>query len=321
MCLLIHQPRGVTFSKKDLKDFLSFNQDGFGMAYPQDGRLNIVKVVDDDRQAIDAYFTCMAGRPGLLHFRMATHGDKTAQNCHPFRLTDEIAMAHNGILSIDADAEKGWSDTRLFAEHVLKPMAMADPDALFHADVLELLGGMIGPSNRLMFIRADGATSIVNKSAGVVYKRAWLSNTYAWSSPDNEEAWWRKSAYANGYEWEGKGKEVQTGRNVLPVKLTVITGGGNANEEVVSPTPREADDAPDLSDDFLRAVEDVSVAWFGLGFQGVREWITRNSETAIMLITEWYAVTADQALATVTSNPQLATQWLCEIVSDDPAFT
>jgi len=36
----------------------------------------------------------------IIHYRMKTHGDIDMDNCHPSRVTDDIWMAHNGILSM-----------------------------------------------------------------------------------------------------------------------------------------------------------------------------------------------------------------------------
>jgi len=336
MCLLIHQPKGTTFSKKEIKDFLDYNQDGFGFAYAEGGRLNVVKVVDDTRMAIDAYFACIAGKSAMIHFRMATHGDKTSVNCHPFLLTPEIAMAHNGILDIDADTEKGHSDTRIFAETILRPIALADPDALFTERMAEILGGLIGSSNRLMFIRADGKTNIVNRSGGVMHKRAWMSNTYAWSSP--EKTMWNDyaySGYGKRHDWDRNDEKivsvaVKNGVIHTPHKVGEDAAGnpidhaGKIITDGALPTWEEGDaiekdDAP-ASDIYIETLDDVAHAWYGMGFGGVQTWLRHNPDAAILVLMEGYDLTEEQATSQVQSNPAVAAQWLADLVSDDPCF-
>ena len=91
MCLLIAQPRGVTFSKKDIKDYLSYNADGFGACVVTDGKLEVLRIMDDPAAVLTTYYAKLAGRKAMLHFRMATHGTRGLENCHPFLLTPEIA--------------------------------------------------------------------------------------------------------------------------------------------------------------------------------------------------------------------------------------
>lgn len=319
MCLLIAQPRGVTFSKADLRDYLSYNGDGFGMCVPVAGKLEIVRIVGDPKAAIAAYYALAAGKKAMLHFRMATHGTKGVENCHPFLLTPDIACAHNGILDIEADSDKGASDTRLFCDNILAPIARDNPDALFTADMRAILSGIIGESNRLMFMRADGKVSIVNEASGVVHRKAWLSNTYAWSAPGNKRRWLSYDDADYGEWWKG---ELQTGRNVrhtasataqLVGAITPDAAQDNllAHRAVASAEDGEYGDALDM------IIEDVTSAWLGYGGKGVAEWLQKNMEDAASLLSAWYENTMpEQALALVTGNPERATEWLIEIASE-----
>ena len=343
MCLLIAQPKGVTFSKHDLKDFLSYNADGFGAAYSKNGALEIVRVVENPKLAISTYYDLLAGRPAMLHFRMATHGTTGVENCHPFLLTPEIAMAHNGILDIDASPDSGWSDTRLFAHHVLRPMALADRDALFTAEIAELLAGMIGPSNRLMFFRADGRTNIVNAKAGVMVKRAWLSNTYAWSSPEQTEyarfarykkdaAGWDDGDFPYQYDREGDTtrRDIPSSRNIrftpaasaklLPAvgrlaDATPIDHVGNVVEE-----PEYVGDLAVMTDEEAEAMQNVEMAWYGLGFKGVLSWVKEHTEEAALALVYSYDLTPEQALSQAMDGPDTATRWLVDVVSDGEKY-
>ena len=319
MCLLIAQPRGVTFSKADLRDYLSYNGDGFGMCVPVAGTLEIVRIVDDPKAAIAAYYALAAGKKAMLHFRMATHGTKGVENCHPFLLTPDIACAHNGILEIEADSDTGASDTRLFCDNILAPIARDNPDALFTADMRALLGSMIGESNRLMFMRADGKVSIVNEASGVVHRKAWLSNTYAWSAPGNKRRWLSDDEADYGEWWKG---ELQTGRNVqhtasVTARLVgTITPDAAQDNLLAHRAMASAEDGEDVVA-FDMIVEGVADAWFGYGGKGVAEWLQQNTEDAASLLSAWYEkTTPEQALALVTGNPERAAEWLIEIASE-----
>jgi hypothetical protein len=321
MCLLIAQPKGTTFSKHDLKDYLAYNGDGFGGCVAIDGALKIVRVVNNPALVLSSYYELFAGRKAMLHFRMATHGTTGLENCHPFLLTPDIACAHNGILDIDADEKTGASDTRLFCEHVLAPMARDNPDALFTPEVRALLASMIGESNRLMFFRADGKVSIVNEASGVTHRKAWLSNTYAWSSP--ERASWRGSEAAKRYQddeewWSTYDLPRVQGKPLALLSPEAAQDAMLANRVIASTEDADGgEDDDELSDAVAMTLEDVSSAWLGHGGTGVREWLLQNTEEASTLLSAWYEqVTPEQALALVVGDTDRAVEWLVDLVSE-----
>ena len=333
MCLLIAQPKGVTFKKKEIVDFLDFNADGFGACFARNGKLEIVRIVGDANAVIASYYSTFAGKKAMLHFRMATHGTTGLENCHPFLLTPDIACAHNGILNITADAKTGASDTRLFCEHVLAPIARDNPDALFTPQMRNILSDMIGDSNRLMFMRADGAISIVNEHEGMTHRKAWMSNNYAWSSPARYD--WRKWAGIPGANTEDdyRAFEMRTGRNVIHTRLdpeaaqdALLAHRDIASAEDGAEDGAEDDDGhvrPDNEDtDWCEGLdmtlEDVASAWHGYGSVGVKEWLANNPEDAALLISTWYKnVTEPQAIALIVGNQDRAIEWLIDIVTDD----
>ena len=85
---------------RDFTGLSSFHGDGWGMAWYDDGGLNVEK---SPQRAMDepAYHE-LARRPlgdlGLVHLRWATPGlPVEARNTHPFR-RGAVAMAHNGAI-------------------------------------------------------------------------------------------------------------------------------------------------------------------------------------------------------------------------------
>ena len=106
--------------------------------------------------------------PMVLHFRLATHGSISPENCHPFPITTDkavlglteleckTAIAHNGIIPsnfVDAkhvrrvwvsgrkqeDDEDELSDTGIFVREYLAPMGKA-----LHNQVVAKLLGVVG---------------------------------------------------------------------------------------------------------------------------------------------------------------------------------
>jgi predicted glutamine amidotransferase len=81
------------------------NADGHGFAIVAGRRLDrlIVQRGLDGEAVIDAFIAARLQHPqgpALFHSRLATHGDTTLDNCHPFTLGGDTrtVLAHNGVL-------------------------------------------------------------------------------------------------------------------------------------------------------------------------------------------------------------------------------
>jgi len=182
MCILIHHPSNVSFSDELLNDFYAHNSDGFGAMYAEGGKLVVVKTLGKPQEINALYKDALKGRECIIHYRMKTHGDIDMENCHPYKVTDEIWMAHNGILSMGNPVDKTKSDTWHFIKFILRPALEANPALLFDPDYQTYLEDMIGHSNKFAFMHSSGESVVLNYDAGVEHEGAWLSNTYAWSS-------------------------------------------------------------------------------------------------------------------------------------------
>jgi hypothetical protein len=182
MCILIHHPANVSFSDELLNDFYAHNSDGFGAMYSEGGKLVVVKTLGKPQEINALYKDALKGRECIIHYRMKTHGDIDLDNCHPYKVTDEIWMAHNGILSMGNPIDKTKSDTWHFIKFILRPALEANPALIFDVDYQLYLEDMIGGSNKFAFMHSSGESVVINYDAGVEHEGAWLSNTYAWSA-------------------------------------------------------------------------------------------------------------------------------------------
>ena len=182
MCLLVDQTASTKFTDEFLKDVFHKNSDGLGIMYPEDGLVHIMKCLPKTADEFVSFYRLHAeGRDCVWHARMQTHGDIDLDNCHPYKVTENIWMAHNGILATGNDADETRSDTWHYINWVVRPTLMAHPDLLSNPDYIKFLGKMIGSSNKLAFVNGNGEITVINQSAGVQYLGSWLSNTYAWS--------------------------------------------------------------------------------------------------------------------------------------------
>lgn len=119
MCLLTFIPDYVTPDMDKFAVAARNNPDGFGFAIHD--RHRIVRAHSMDFQELANKFVDMRKTlqgPATFHFRWATHGSETLDNCHPFVLGGDhgSVMAHNGVLPVKIMPEDRRSDTKVFAE-------------------------------------------------------------------------------------------------------------------------------------------------------------------------------------------------------------
>jgi glutamine amidotransferase len=122
MCLLTFIPEYVTPDMERFAVAAQNNPDGFGFAilgkdkiYKEHG-MNFKQVAE---KFIDMRKTLQG--PAIFHFRWATHGSETVDNCHPFSLGNDpmSVMGHNGILPVKIDKGDDRSDTKVFAQDIM----------------------------------------------------------------------------------------------------------------------------------------------------------------------------------------------------------
>lgn len=173
MCLIVHNPDGVAFPTSVLRRGIKDNPDGWGIMGAGSGRVRIEKGF-----GTSSFFKTLDTFRGActIHFRWATHGKINLDNAHPFRiLRGKYALMHNGVLDIPRrDLSK--SDTWHFARDFVQPILANKPDWFGSEYLSAMLGALIGPLNKLVIMRNDGASMVVNEKSGRDYEGLWLSN-------------------------------------------------------------------------------------------------------------------------------------------------
>jgi glutamine amidotransferase len=117
-------PPNVVPSRDKLENSALNNPHGFGyaIAIPSEKRIHafrtmnpdecINRFMEDRKRYVEGY--------AIWHARYATHGSNTIENCHPFKVGNELTyLAHNGIISVISPEKDDRSDTRIFAEDIL----------------------------------------------------------------------------------------------------------------------------------------------------------------------------------------------------------
>lgn len=171
MCIAILNLTGK-IDRDILQRCWNANKDGAGMAYLQNGKIQIFKVLNSFESFWNAYDKRRdkVTGPFMLHFRIKTHGLTNLDNCHPFKLSHNSAMCHNGIISNEA-TDGQLSDTRLFIQNVINGLPKS---WLKNQSIIRLIEGYIGYSK--LIILEGNKWHIINEDMGTWDDGNWFSN-------------------------------------------------------------------------------------------------------------------------------------------------
>lgn len=135
MCIIAVYNQQSKLDRATIERMVRKNPDGIGIAFNDGRRVTWAKGYTD---AGDAYKIIKHARDNgakdiIFHARIATSGGVSAEKCHPFPLTSDIALLnkpygttrgavvfHNGVFAIDI--ERGLSDTQTFVKNCLAPI-------------------------------------------------------------------------------------------------------------------------------------------------------------------------------------------------------
>lgn len=307
MCLLVNQPRTTSFDDEFLTGVYTRNQDGLGVMYAEDDKIHVFKCLPANAaEFIDFYRKHAEGKDCVWHARMQTHGDIDFENCHPYKVTDDIWMAHNGVLSTGNAQDQARSDTWHFIKNVLRPMLKADPDLLLDADWIAFMGSMIGSSNKFGFVRSDGVVCVVNQKSGVTHEGAWLSNTYAWGST-------KLGGYTNMYTGYGRGTWPSnwhgSWNDADDEEYSLVTTSSPAQQVYKTTSTLTSNQVAPM----VRAAYNQ---WMRRGVAGIEQWVFDAPHKASALLSYWYE-DVDGVEELVESDPISAAEWIEDLFTSD----
>ena len=211
MCLLTFIPKNTIFDYERASISAIANPDGFGFAIH--AGVAIIKDHDMDFNKLwmrwDDLRKIYKG-DAMFHFRIATHGATTIDNCHPFDVGDnpKNVMGHNGILPITMPLNEDRSDSKLFAEIILP--YIGGVKALDEEKARKELGQWAN-GNKLVILSVDEETQhdwyIINEHLGHWDFGMWWSNSsYKKNYPYTYVNYGYEDSYNNG---QGKRKPVK----------------------------------------------------------------------------------------------------------------
>jgi len=201
MCLLLYKPANVTVSKERLFNSFTNNQDGAGFALLEkdekdNPELNIYKGLFEWKEFWKEWEP-RQDKQAIVHFRNASPRQAiTGQNTHPFRILpapNDLVMAHNGyIYGLPQEDIDKFSDTAIFVEKILTPLANKHNDFWLMPEFKWFLEHSIGSNNKLVMMDIKGRYAIFHESQGKWVDGSWFSNNdfnfrnYNWWEDDGD---------------------------------------------------------------------------------------------------------------------------------------
>jgi predicted glutamine amidotransferase len=183
MCIAILNIDTTPIAESALYNSWIYNDDGAGLMWAHDGKLFTQKFPNDfTQESFDAFYKrylevrSLTDLPIGLHFRIATHGMST-EYLHPFNISDNVAIMHNGIISGFGTREV--SDTAEFAQVLsMLPFDMTESVAGLTSNfaVEVLITNALGFGNKVIALDNEGEYFIFNEDQGHWYGNNWYSN-------------------------------------------------------------------------------------------------------------------------------------------------
>lgn len=189
------KPKGVVLTKSVLKTCFNHNPHGAGFAYPTKKGMVIEKGFFHFRLFWSRFRTVQSDKlPMLIHFRVATSGEIDKKNCHPWKIDDNHALIHNGVVQDKLGFDvKGCSDTGLFVKHILRPTFKRGNRVWKTPAYKWCVENSIGSKNKMVIMDKDGDFTILNEKEGKWENGVWFSNetfkTARKSTADIKDSW------------------------------------------------------------------------------------------------------------------------------------
>jgi len=173
MCIAIFAPAdSELIPAESFNNAMANNEDGMGIVFVENGEFRIAKTLTRCDVIYDEYIYARSiGAACLIHFRKATHGQVTEQNCHPFYNGEDEVLVHNGVLSLH-ELPSHEVDSRMLPSRVLQHLPK---DWRNLPDIVEMVESYLRGSKVCLMDR-EGEVTILNEGDGHWSKGNWYSN-------------------------------------------------------------------------------------------------------------------------------------------------
>lgn len=183
MCVIMCKASGQEFPPvEEIKNCCDSNGDGFGAMYnTPKGEVRVFKTMDKEA-FIRWYETFVKKHPVsvalVCHMRIATHGSKKVENCHPWTdEREEVGFAHNGILQIKNRGD--MTDSETFFRDLWLPAFKSGGQEAGDNAVRACIG-----AGRFCFLFGDGSVERWGNWEEGSVKDVWYTNS-SWKKREN----------------------------------------------------------------------------------------------------------------------------------------
>jgi len=204
MCLLIYKPKNKLISAEALRHGFENNPDGAGFSIPEKGKIKVLKGFMTFGEFLEA-FKPYEKKEALIHFRIGTSGKRDAENCHPFSITERLALAHNGIFHYRSTPDQ--SDTACLVED-LRGIGLNE-QTIHNRHFQNLIQALVVESHSRAAIhwtgrRGESRVWLINEATGSWVDGIWFSNSS-----------WKESVATASFPWLKGWKSNSTSRRLV----------------------------------------------------------------------------------------------------------
>ena len=172
MCILVIKPAGIKLPAKNIiQNCYDNNPDGCGMMWVKNGQVMIDKGLYD----FETFYSKLLEHEEenlVFHCRIKTHGEISQENCHPFKITDEFALAHNGVLSVKC--YEGKTDSESFGIDYMSHLTKED---LSNYKIWKILNEIVTHNgSKVAVLTNDDKIIVFNKEGFIKENDVYFSN-------------------------------------------------------------------------------------------------------------------------------------------------
>jgi hypothetical protein len=168
MCIAILSPKGTQITAQQFRNSWDNNFHGAGFMYNDDqDKLHVVKEMEDCDKIYKKYVAANKKYPNatfVIHFRISNRGVISRENCHPFKVNNQLGFVHNGTV-VPMGKNDRYSDTNMFNKHILRKLPQVDIKYLRNKAIQQVLGEFVGNS-KLVFLDNEGNATIIKEHKG-----------------------------------------------------------------------------------------------------------------------------------------------------------
>ena len=100
MCIIIRNPSGKKIKHEYLKNSYDHNKDGLGFMWNHNGKIRIKKILPKNFEEVEKAYNSILklNSQFWIHFRSMSAGNVSLENVHPFKVSKNVALMHNGTI-------------------------------------------------------------------------------------------------------------------------------------------------------------------------------------------------------------------------------